>query len=373
MSGRLLQFGFRVFIVLGLVIIIAKPAAADFEVAIIRALSGSSAAKSVGSLKLGIDALNDQQGGLLGEKLHVEFYDDRCEAEEGEAVARRALADHPVLILGHECSAPTIRAAPLYAAAHVVQITTQSTNVALTQMHLKSVFRMIGRDDQQSAAAASLIARRWPHSRIGVIDDGEPFGKGLADSLQRDLAAQHIPVRFTRSFAIGADSYDDLVEAIGQAKLDVVYDAGYSEDIGLLLHELRAHGIATQILSEDSGMAKTLPLVAGAATEGLLFTYPRDPMLYPAVRDLVADAHKRGFEMDAYAVATYAAIQLWSQAVRDAKSFDFDKVVDALHSHQFDTVLGRIGFDANGDVIGERGDWIWYRWHDGKTEPLNVQ
>jgi len=94
----------------------------------------------------------------------------------------RLLADHPVLILGHQCSAPSIRAAPLYAGAHVIQITTQSTNLTLTQMNIKSVFRMIGRDSQQSAAAASLIAQRWLHSRIGVVDDGEPFGKGLADS-----------------------------------------------------------------------------------------------------------------------------------------------------------------------------------------------
>jgi hypothetical protein len=27
---------------------------------------------------------------------------------------------------------------------------------------------------------------------------------------------------------------------------------------------------------------------------------------------------------------------------------------------------------AHGDVIGERGDGIWYRWHDGKTEPIEV-
>jgi branched-chain amino acid transport system substrate-binding protein len=348
----------------------ATTAKAEMTIAVIGASTGAGAIpSSVAGLKFGIDALNDQ-GGLLGQQLHVEFYDDRCEADQGEAVARRALTDHPVLILGHECSAPSIRAAPLYAAANVIQITTASTNVALTAMHIKSVFRMIGRDDRQSAAAAALIARRWKDSRIGVVDDGAPYGKGLADSLQRELAARHIPIRLTHSFTMGADSYRDLVGAIAQAKLDVLYDAGYSEDIGLLLHELRADGLTVQVICGDPGMHDSVPLAAGAATEGLLFTYPRDPMLYPAVRTLVLDAYSKGVEMNAIAVARYAAIQVWSQAVREVNSFDFDKVVDVLHSRQFDTVLGRIGFDANGDVIGERGDWIWYRWHNGKTEPV---
>jgi len=356
---------------LGLLVTGAKPAAADFEVAIIRALTGSGAAHFVGGLKYGIQVLNDQ-GGLLGQHLHVAFYDDRCEADQGEAVARRALDEHPGLILGHECSAPSIRTAPLYAAAHVVQITTQATNVALTQMHIRSIFRMIGRDDQQSTAAAVLIARRWGHGRIGLVDDGEPFGEGLADGLKRGLTARHVPVQFTQSFSTGADSYGDLVAAIGHAKLDVLYVAGYSEDVGLLLHEIRSSGLTVQVVCADPGMGDSVQMVAGTAIEGLMFTYERDPMLYPAVRTLVAEAHSKGFEMDAYAVANYAAIQVWSQAVRDANSFDFDKVVDALHSRQFDTVLGHIGFNADGDVIGERGDWIWYRWHDGKTEPINA-
>jgi len=176
----------------------------------------------------------------------------------------------------------------------------------------------------------------------------------------------------SRSFAVGADSYHDLVEAIGQAKLDVLYDAGYSEDIGLLLHQLRVHGIATQIMSDDSAMNHTITLVAGAAIEGLMFTYPRDPLRYHAVRALVAETASKGLAMDVFAVSNYAAIQVWSQAVRDANSFDFDKVVNALHSSQFDTVIGRIGFNADGDVVGERGDWVWYRWHNGKTAPLDA-
>lgn len=70
----------------------ASIAKAEVAVAFVGALTGVGAIpSSVSGLQFGIDVLNDQ-GGLLGEKLHVEFYDDRCEADEGGAVAKRALA-----------------------------------------------------------------------------------------------------------------------------------------------------------------------------------------------------------------------------------------------------------------------------------------
>ncbi len=41
-----------------------------------------------------------------------------------------------------------------------------------------------------------------------------------------------------------------------------------------------------------------------------------------------------------------------------------------MHSRQFDTVLGRIGFDEKGDVTGFE-PWQWYVWQaDGTYVPL---
>ena len=41
-----------------------------------------------------------------------------------------------------------------------------------------------------------------------------------------------------------------------------------------------------------------------------------------------------------------------------------------MHSRQFDTVLGQIGFDAKGDVTGFE-PWHWFVWQaDGTYVPL---
>ena len=70
------------------------------------------------------------------------------------------------------------------------------------------------------------------------------------------------------------------------------------------------------------------------------------------------------------ALNAYATVQVWAQAVEAAGSLDLDAVIKAMHSHQFDTVLGQIGFDEKGDVTGFQ-PWQWFVWQaDGTYAPL---
>jgi branched-chain amino acid transport system substrate-binding protein len=56
--------------------------------------------------------------------------------------------------------------------------------------------------------------------------------------------------------------------------------------------------------------------------------------------------------------------------VEEAGSLDLAAVIGVMHSRQFDTVLGRIGFDAKGDVTGF-DPWSWFLWQaDGTYLPL---
>jgi hypothetical protein len=49
---------------------------------------------------------------------------------------------------------------------------------------------------------------------------------------------------------------------------------------------------------------------------------------------------------------SYGAVQAWAAAAAErAGSPDFEAVSRSLHSHEFDTVLGRIRFDEKGDEI----------------------
>ena len=44
-------------------------------------------------------------------------------------------------------------------------------------------------------------------------------------------------------------------------------------------------------------------------------------------------------------------------------------VAETLRASQFDTILGRVGFDPKGDVTGAN-TFVWYVWKGGELVPL---
>ena len=55
---------------------------------------------------------------------------------------------------------------------------------------------------------------------------------------------------------------------------------------------------------------------------------------------------------------------------QEAGSLDPEAVSTALHSHEFDTVLGRIRFDEKGDVLP--AGFEWFVWTDGEFVPKDL-
>ena len=70
--------------------------------------------------------------------------------------------------------------------------------------------------------------------------------------------------------------------------------------------------------------------------------------------EVVEQFRAQGYEPLGTRSSAYATVQVWAQAVEAAGSLDLDPVLEAMHSRQFDTVLGRIGFDAEGRRHGLR-------------------
>ena len=82
--------------------------------------------------------------------------------------------------------------------------------------------------------------------------------------------------------------------------------------------------------------------------------------------EVVAHFRAQGYDPVGYTLYAYAAVQVWAQAVEAAGSLDLGKVTETMHSRQFNTVLGRIGFDEKGDVTGF-DPWQWYVWQADGT------
>ena len=345
----------------------ANAAKADIGVAMAGPITGQYATfgeqmkKGVEQAVIDINAA----GGVLGEKLKLEVGDDACDPKQAVAVANHLAKAGVKLVAGHFCSGSSIPASQVYAEEGILQISPASTNPVLTEQGLPNVFRVCGRDDQQGIIAGKYLLDNFKGKNVAILHDKSAYGKGLADETQKALNAGGEKEKIYEAYTAGEKDYSALVSKLKQAAIDVVYVGGYHTEAGLLARQMKDQGLAAKIVSGDALVTNEYWSITGPAGEGTMMTFGPDPRELPDAKGLVERFRKAGYEPEGYTLYSYAAVQMWAEAVTAVKSTDVAKVAAELKAgKQYNTVLGPISFDAKGDVTTPA--YVWYRWSNGE-------
>jgi branched-chain amino acid transport system substrate-binding protein len=346
----------------------------DIEVAIAGPMTGGQAAFGLQMTSGATQAVADinAAGGVLGKKLKLESGDDACDPKQARSVAEKLSGMGAVVVVGHYCSSSSIPASDAYLDGGVLQITPASTNPLFTDRQMWNTFRTCGRDDQQGGYAASYLAKNFKDKNIAIIDDKTTYGKGLANEVRRALNAAGVKEKLDESYNQGDKDFTALVSKLKLNAIDIVYDGGYHQEAGLIVRQMRDQGLKSVLMAGDALVSREFASITGPAAEGVLFTFPPDPRKRPSAAAIVKKFKDRGVDPEGYTLYTYAAFQVWSEAVAKAGITDPQKVAAAMHSGTWNTVLGPISFDKKGDITG--GGWAVYRWdkngnYDQITDP----
>ena len=308
------------------------------------------------------------KGGVLGQKLKLEIGDDACDPKQAVAVANQMVNKGIALMAGHFCSGSSIPASAVYNEEGILQISPASTNPNLTDQGLDNVFRTCGRDDQQGQVAGAFLANKFKGKKVAIVHDKTAYGKGLADETRKYMNQAGQKEAMYEAYTAGEKDYSALVSKLKQAGVDALYVGGYHTEAGLMVRQMRDQGMKTVLVSGDALVTDEYWAITGAAGEGTLMTFSPDPRKNPIAAPVVKAFRKKGIEPEGYVLYTYGAIQAWAQAVEKTGTTDTNKVIAALHSNQFDTVLGKIGFDSKGDVTAP--GYVFYEWKNGQYDYL---
>ncbi len=311
-------------------------------------------------------------GGVLGEPLELIVADDACHPEQAVAAAQKLASVSVAVVFSATCSGAAIPASKVYHETRIPMIEAAATNPRLTDEGRPGIFRIVGRDDLQGVIAGNFLADRWPNRKVAIIHDGQVYGKGLAEEVKKQLTQRGVKEAVYASYVPGALDYSDLLDELQTASIEVLYVGGYSPEIGLIIRQARDRGYDVQLVAGDGLSTSDFWLVAGEAGEGTLFTAFNDPTRNPRAAEVMERLQAQAGEANIRALYSYAAVQVWTQAVEEAGTVEPAAVTRVLHESEFDTILGRIGFDEKGDVTGYE-PFVWYIWSDGKYERLEEQ
>jgi branched-chain amino acid transport system substrate-binding protein len=350
----------------------ARAAAAEIRIGVAGPMTGSQSwggEQFERGAAMAVADLN-AKGGVLGQIVQVVLADDYCDPEQAIAAAKKLIGDGVVFVVGHLCSHSSIAASKIYEEARILQITPGSASAKLTDQGGPNVFRVCGRDDQQGAMVGDYFAEHWADKEIAILDDGTTWGAGVANSVRRRLRERGVRVAVDETITPGEAEYSALVSKMQAAGVDVYFLGGLQRETGLVFRQAQKRGYDLRLVSSSSGQYESFPLIAGPGLEGTVMMGNADMRASPRAAEVVARFRAQGFAPLGNTLYAYAAVQVWAQAAEAAGSLDLDAVIEVMHNSQFDTVLGRIGFDAEGDVTGF-DPWQWYVGQaDGTYIPL---
>ena len=345
--------------------VLATSASAQIKIAVAGPMTGEYAAfgqQMKAGAEMAVADIN-KAGGVLGQQLVLEVGDDACDPKQAVSVANQLAGKGVKLVAGHFCSSSSIPASKVYAEEGVLQISPASTNPTFTDSGDWNTFRTCGRDDQQGAVAGGYMAKNFAGKKIAILHDNTAYGKGLADETKKALNAKGVTEVLYTAYTPKERDYSALVSRLKQAGVEVIYVGGYHTEAGLILRQSKEQGMKATLVGGDALVTNEFWQIAGDAGEGTMMTFASDPRKRPTAAAVVAEFKAKSIDPEGYVLYTYAAIQVWADAARKAGVTDPKKVAAALHSGNWDTVLGPITFDKKGDVTVS--DYVFYVWHNG--------
>ena len=287
-------------------------------------------------VKLAVDELNKAGFKIKGKPVTIEVVavDDRASAATGKEVAQQLIDVGVVAVIGHLNSGVSIETAPMYAAKNIAQLAI-STNPKYTQLGLPTTFRLVANDTLQAKAIGSFAAGQPNAGKFAVLDDGTPYGKGLADGAAAELTKAKKDIAIRQGFDDKTTAFDELAAKIKEAGVEAVVTTLNDFQVLALMEALKKIDYTKPaILGGDTIKTTAMLKGAGIMQGGLFATSPiLEPREFPSGAKFL-DSYRAAFKVDpAYGGHySYDAMHVVAAAIKRAESAKPQDIVGALRS-----------------------------------------
>jgi branched-chain amino acid transport system substrate-binding protein len=343
-----------------------EPTKGDVIVYVATPLSGFQANGGqtiVGGARLKADEINEEEGGLLGYRVVVRGIDDESDNEVAAAVAAE-IADaitrgEKVLgVIGHLNSGQTWVGMEIYQNLPIVVVTPTASDMALTQSGYRNFFRVNAHNTAQARVAADYLVNQFGAQRVAVLYNDDSYGIDLGqrtiDALQ--ALGPGIEVVLNRQVQVEQDQFDTEIAALQQANPDAIFYAGYEVECPYLRADLRDAGLdgIPFLASDGCFLSETIDASDDAAEGMYVIGFAPQPQAVAGTEWIKAYQQVEYRNPDTYSVNGYTAMEVLAEGAKKANSLEGPKVAEAIRQLSFDSLIGAINYDNQGDLEQQR-------------------
>jgi len=302
-------------------------------------------------------------------KFEMVSEDDQGDPKIGTLVAQKLVDAKVAAVIGHLNSGVSIPASDIYNRAGIPMISAASTNPQLTERGMKTVFRTVGRDDQQGPAIGVYMSKQMKAKKVAIIDDKTAYGEGIATEVDKTLRAEKVEVVSRERTTDKETDFKAILTRIKSRQPDIVFHGGMDATGGPMMKQARELGIKARFAMGDGACDDEIHVLSSGAAEGMTCSQaglPREA----ASPEFIASFRQHFGEIRQYAPFFYDGAMAVVEAMKRADSTDPAKFAPELFNVSFKGATGTVAFDAKGDR--KDAEMTIFTVQNGKIVPVAI-
>ncbi len=277
----------------------------------------------VRGVELAIEDINKAGLFVDGKQVTLQLVqaDDKGNAEDGKVAAQALIDAGAVAVVAHLNSGVSIATAPMYAAQDISQLAI-STNPKYTQLGLPTTFRLVANDDAQSKTLAKFAADKFAQGKFAIVDEGTPYGKGLADSTVALLKKTQRAVVLTQSLNDKMTDFTALIPKLKDSGANVLVSTLNDFQVIALIDQMNKANLSMAIIGGDTLKTSAMLKAASTSSSTLYATSPLlDAKEFPKGKEFTERFKAKYKDEPVYgAHYAYDAVYAITRAMRMSKS-----------------------------------------------------
>jgi branched-chain amino acid transport system substrate-binding protein len=322
-------------------------------------VTGPAAAASqweMWGVNLAVEEIN-AAGGLLGRKVQLMVLDNKCNPSEGVNVANKLVEAKVVAIEGAHCSSVHLATMKIIADAKIPMITGIASNPKISELagpgRNEYAFRISPSDTAMMDALGIYLGQKKLFKTVAVVGEDTDFGRGGADAFKAVAAKAGISIVSTDFYPQSTPDFTSLLSRLQQRHPDAIALFQIGGDAVNFLRQAMQLGVHIPYTGRVELGGLNQPIIAAGGMENSISAWVynatiEDPLNKAFVEKIEAE-HKSQPYLQTW--AGYQSIRIIAQAIKDAKSTEGPKVMDAMRKVKIDNLMGKtVGFDDHNSM-----------------------
>jgi branched-chain amino acid transport system substrate-binding protein len=349
-----------------------------YKIGFIGALSGPNAQLGINE-RDGAEVAIDQANSSGKYKFKITLVPSDSEGDPAKApAAATTLIQDPSIIatIGPAFSGESLAVNSKFCASPAMPIVTASaSNGTLGSQGWTCWHRIVPNDNVEGAQGADWLARTGAH-KVFVLSDLSAYGKGVADTVAKELKAKKVTVVTAGVDGTTTTNYNPIAEQIKASGADALFYGGYDAQAALLAKALITAGFHGRTVGGNGIKSSVFTKNGGKAGNGWYMTCGcQDATVAPTAQAFAA-AYQAKYHTppSTYSPEAYDAANLLIDTINNVLSAGGQitraSVLEQLNKEDFQGITTEIKFASNGELQSSSLTVNLYRQTNGTIKSL---